>query len=141
MTVEDLYQEELLELAKDASHRGEIVGFTHRYKGKNPLCGDVIEVFLKIEGDKITDLSFVGEGCAISQASAALMASKLKGIKVSEIKAEIERVSKLLATKEHREIDEADDITRVLGGVKKFPTRLRCALLGWKSVEIALKDL
>ncbi|MBL7661403.1 SUF system NifU family Fe-S cluster assembly protein [bacterium] len=134
-----LYQEELLALAKDGSHRCECKDFTHFNHGKNPLCGDTVEIYFRVDQGKIQKVCHAGDGCAISQASAALVAQVLEGQLLDAALEAIETISSELAQETKALTGMPAEVLRILGGVRKFPVRLRCALLAWKSAELALK--
>jgi len=105
--------------------------------GNNPLCGDEITVYVKLEGDRIADISFQGSGCAISQASASLMTVNLKGKTVPEAEAIAAGVHKLI-TSGDVSADEFSDLA-ALAGVHQFPARIKCATLGWHAALNAVK--
>ena len=140
MDLSDLYQEIILDHNKHPHNAHAMDDATHSAEGHNPLCGDEIKVFLKLEGDRIVDVSFVGEGCAISKASASLMTDRIKGKTLDELKAESTFVREILNAEEDPELDlgEVGDLA-ALSGVRQFPARIKCASLAWHAVEAALR--
>lgn len=140
MDLSDLYQEIILDHNKYPHNAHAMDDATHSAEGHNPLCGDEIKVFLKLEGGRIVDVSFVGEGCAISKASASLMTDRIKGKTLDELKAESTFVREILNAEEDPELDlgEVGDLA-ALSGVRQFPARIKCASLAWHAVEAALR--
>ncbi|MEM5811556.1 MAG: iron-sulfur cluster assembly scaffold protein [Candidatus Aenigmatarchaeota archaeon] len=121
MSSEEIYAEKILERYKLPKNKGKLESFTHNYKEYNPLCGDVIEIFVNVKNDKIEDIKFFGEGCAISQASADLLLDFVKNKKLDEIKA----------------IDDNFLINKII----KIPIsyrRILCATLSLKTLKKAL---
>jgi nitrogen fixation NifU-like protein len=107
-----------------------------RAEGDNPLCGDHFTVFLKLDHDVIRDLSFQGAGCAISKASASLMTEQLKGKTAAEARSFFDQFQKMLLTGDGDE--DAMGSLYALGGVHKFPMRVKCAILSWRAMLAAL---
>ncbi|HKW47722.1 MAG TPA: SUF system NifU family Fe-S cluster assembly protein, partial [Gemmatimonadaceae bacterium] len=111
-------------------------------EGRNPLCGDALTLWLKLDGDRVTDASFQGSGCAISRASASLMTEAVKGKTRSEADALFERFHKLVTGKLDVEADaeakKALGSLRALGGVSRFPIRVKCASMAWHALRSAL---
>lgn len=140
MDLSDLYQEIILDHNKYPHNAHAMDDATHSAEGHNPLCGDEIKVFLKLEVGRIVDVSFVGEGCAISKASASLMTDRIKGKTLDYLKAESTFVREILNAEEDPELDlgEVGDLA-ALSGVRQFPARIKCASLAWHAVEAALR--
>lgn len=113
-----LYHELILDLNRHPLNKKELKDFDFHHRENNPLCGDTVEIFIKFDGNKIAEISWQGEGCAISTASASLLTDYLKNENKSEIK-------KMNQTK----------ILKLLGLREINPTRLRCALLGLKALQ------
>lgn len=135
----DLYQDVILDHGRHPRNFGELEGFTHKLEGFNPLCGDQLTVYLKVEDDTITDIHFSGQGCAISVASASLMSERLKGKPVSEARELFEPiVSMLKSGKLDEEDSERLGKLHILSGVSEFPTRIKCATLAWHTLNGAL---
>jgi nitrogen fixation NifU-like protein len=109
---------------------------TRRVEGYNPLCGDKLALFVKLDGEVLRDVSFVGAGCAISTASASLMTESVKGKSRQEAVALMERFHDLLTT-EKPQADGLGKLT-VFSGVREFPARVKCATLAWHTLKSAL---
>ena len=136
----DLYQEVILDHNKSPRNFHKLEGANRTAEGYNPLCGDIVTVYVKLDGDVISEISFEGSGCAISKASASMMTDSLKGKTTAEAGALFDRVHKMLKG----EIDpKADSIElgklAVLSGVCHFPARVKCASLSWHTFHTALK--
>jgi nitrogen fixation protein NifU and related proteins len=133
----ELYQQVILDHNKNPRNFRELADATSRVEGFNPLCGDHYTVFLKVEGDVIRDVSFVGSGCAISKASASVMSSSVKGKTLQEADALFDTFHKMVT-------GEAPDSGGELGrfapfsGVAEFPTRVKCAILAWHTLRSAM---
>jgi nitrogen fixation NifU-like protein len=136
--VEDLYQEIILEHNKHPRNFGMMEDATATADGNNPLCGDEVKVLLKVEDDRILDLKFTGQGCAISKASASIMTEALIGKSTEEAKLVSSRVLGSLQGKGGELELETDGDIASLYGVRKFPARLKCATLAWHAFEAAL---
>lgn len=119
---EQMYRENILEHSRTPRNKGRIADATMAHRELNHSCGDEIELYLKIDGDKLTDVKFEGHGCAISQASVSLLTEKIKGMSIDQLRA---------LTKE--------DVFTLLG-IEVGMTRLRCALLGLKTLEVGLNE-
>ncbi len=137
--LQDLYQEMVLEHGKRPRNFREVEGANRRADGYNPLCGDQLTVTLRMDGDTIQDVGFVGQGCAISRASASLMTGAVK----EQSRAEAERLYELvhrLVTQGPEGMDlEALGKLAVLSGVSEFPSRVKCASLAWHALRAALE--
>ena len=132
----DLYQQVILDHNRRPRNRGRIPGANRVGHGDNPTCGDQCTVYLRLDGDRIADLSFEGSGCAISQASASLMTTQIKGKTAAEA-GEIYREFHDIVTT-GREPGEISDLG-AFAGVHAFPARIKCATLGWHAAFSALK--
>jgi nitrogen fixation NifU-like protein len=137
--LDDLYQEIILDHNRRPRNHRHMDGATHQADGHNPLCGDEVTVFVHLDGDTITDISFDGEGCAISKASASLMTVRLKGKPLAEARKLMAEVRQLLTGRDDTapELDELGDIA-ALAGVRKYAVRVKCATLAWHTLEAAL---
>lgn len=133
----DLYQSVILDHNRRPRNRGKLPTANRVAHGDNPSCGDQCTVYLRLEGDRIADISFEGSGCAISQASASLMTVNLKGKTVPEAEAMYADVHKLVTTGKVDE-DNLSDLA-ALAGVHQFPARIKCATLGWHAALNAAK--
>ncbi len=139
--LDDLYQEIILDHNRRPRHYGVLKDATHRAEGYNPLCGDEVTVYVHVEGEMIRDITFDGQGCAISKASASLMTTKLRGRSITEARALMREVHALLTGPEAAAPapDELGDLA-ALAGVRKFAVRVKCATLAWRTLEAALSQ-
>ena len=137
MELRELYQEVIIDHNRDPRNHHVMEDATTRANGFNPMCGDKLTVYAKIEQGLVSDLSFVGCGCAISQASASLMTDALKGKTLEEAHELFHRVHHMLTQDEEMEFPIVDKLA-VLAGVKTFPARVKCATLAWHTLEAAL---
>lgn len=135
----DLYQEVIFDHYKMPRNFHPLAGANHVAHGHNRLCGDKLTVYLHVEDGVIDDLSFEGDGCAISTASASLMTDALKGKKLEEAEQLFEAFHHMV-THDDAEIDPALGKLEVLAGVREFPARVKCATLAWHTLQAALKD-
>lgn len=136
--LEELYQEIILDHSRRPRNFGRLPDAGVRVHGDNPACGDEIDLDVKFAADgSLQDIKFSGHGCAISQASASLMTMKLKGRDRATVTQTLSAFHDLVA-------GERDDSTQLLGdlqimkGVRKFPQRVKCAMLAWRALEEAL---
>ena len=136
----ELYQEVILDHHKKPRNFRPLEGARH-VEGYNPLCGDKVTVYVKLDGDVVRDVSFQGTGCAISTASASLMTEALKGKTRAEAEALFHTFHDLITGKVDPE-EEADRLGKLaaFGGVREFPVRVKCATLAWHTFQAALKD-
>ena len=146
MNLKELYQEIILEHGKNPRNLGRPENFNKEAKGYNPLCGDKVHVYLKLnENKKVEDISFEGSGCAISMASASIMTSLIKGKEEKEIKEIIEDFLEMIKEKAklNTKILNEDEKTKLmcLSGVKQYPMSLKCATLSWHTLTSAIAGL
>lgn len=137
--LEELYQEVILDHSRKPRNFGELADAAVRVHGDNPACGD--EIHLAVQFDSkggLQDIKFTGHGCAISQASASLMTTKLKGKSRTEVM-EMLSAFRNLVTSETDESPKMLGDLRVMRGVRKFPQRVKCAMLAWRAVEQAFQ--
>jgi nitrogen fixation NifU-like protein len=135
-----LYQEVILDHNKSPRNFYKIENPTNFAEGYNPLCGDHIYVYLKIENNIIKEISFQGNGCAISKSSASLMTTILKGKTVSEAKDLFEKFHKIITSDPLKDIEiEEPSKLKIFAGVREFPTRIKCASLAWHTMFNALE--
>ena len=127
-----LYQKIILDHNKQPRNYGVLADATHRAEGYNALCGDKVEVFLKISSGRIEGIQFEAASCAICQASASIMTEELYGKTVAEARAVQKEVEGLLGAGE--ELDSSDRELVALQGVRKFPSRIKCATLPWETL-------
>ena len=144
MDLKELYQDIILEHGKNPRNFGKCEKFTHKAKGYNPLCGDQVQVYLKLNKEKkVEDLTFEGSGCAISIASTSIMTELVKGksIEVSK-KIVIDFLEMIKNTSEmhSNHLDEDQKIKIMsLSGVKQYPMRVKCATLAWHTLISAME--
>ena len=137
--LKELYQQVILDHNKSPRNFRKIENATRHAEGYNPLCGDRIDIFLIVENNIIKDISFKGEGCAISKASASLMTSTLKGMKISEAEKLFDKFHELVTGKQEENQDNSDlGKLVVFSGVQEFPVRVKCASLAWHTMMNAL---
>lgn len=137
MELRELYQEIIIDHNRDPRNHHSMDDATTQANGFNPLCGDKLTVYAKLHQGQITDLSFVGCGCAISQASASLMTEALKGKSIDEAHQLFHRFHNMLTLDSDANSMSMDKLA-VLAGVKAFPARVKCATLAWHTMEAAL---
>ena len=144
MNLKELYQEIILEHGKNPRNLGKAENFNKDAKGNNPLCGDNVHIYLKLNDQKkVEDISFEGSGCAISMASASIMTDLIKGKSDNEAKEIIEDFLGMI--KENPELKnnilKEDDKTKLmcLSGVKQYPMRVKCATLSWHTLVSAME--
>jgi nitrogen fixation NifU-like protein len=161
--LEDLYREIILDHYRNPRNRGELpIPPAHAETGFNPLCGDEITLYLQMDGDRLADVKLTGQGCSISQSSASMMSTAIKGKSLAETRATIRTFKSMMSIHEQRldgpgESDAGDDSTEdgagggppevslgdleALQGVVKFPVRIKCATLSWNTLSQALDHL
>ena len=135
--LDDLYREILLDHYRAPRNHGGIDAPTCSADGSNPLCGDQVRVVASVAGDRIDDISFSGRGCSISQASTSMMTEYVKGRSLAEARAGVAAFQQMMVSAQPPGIEGFDDIEALIG-VAKFPARVKCASLGWKTLEQAL---
>ena len=145
MNLKELYQEIILDHGKNPRNLGKFENFNKDAKGHNPLCGDKVHLYLKLDENKnVNDISFEGEGCAISMASASIMTDLMKGKSEKEAKEIIDKFLDMIKEKDdiNTNLLEEDEKTKLmsLGGVKNYPMRVKCATLSWHALSSALDD-
>ncbi|MFI5234666.1 MAG: Fe-S cluster assembly sulfur transfer protein SufU [Gemmatimonadales bacterium] len=136
----ELYQELILDHNRSPRNFREMAESDGRAEGSNPLCGDQIVVWVKREGDRIVNVTFQGQGCAISKASASLMTAAVKGKTVAEAEALFEGFHALVTGTPVAPDAPALGKLAALGGVAEFPIRVKCASLGWHTLKAALQQ-
>lgn len=135
--LERLYKEAILEHYKRPRNRGSLDDATHVHEGLNPSCGDELELQLRVRDGVVEAARFVGEGCAISQASASMMTQRVTGVPVAEA---LELAAAFKAMIRGDAPSDALGEPAVLQGVSKLPARVKCADLAWITLEHALRD-
>tara|TARA_B110000438_G_C15631616_1_gene571275 strand:- start:100 stop:546 length:447 start_codon:yes stop_codon:yes gene_type:complete len=144
MDLKELYQEIILDHAKNPRNKGKCKGYSHDAKAHNPLCGDKVHIYLKLDKDQnITSLSFEGDGCAISLASASILTDILKGKDLSFTKKVTDDFLSMLKNKTKIRLNSLteDQVTTItsLSGVQEFPMRIKCATMVWHTLLSAIE--
>jgi len=144
MDLKQLYQDIILEHGKSPRNLGKCEGYSHEAKGYNPLCGDKVHVYLKLDsGKKVQSLTFEGEGCAISLASASIMTELVKGKSFEEAKEIMDAFINMIKNTSEIQSNHLDEDQKTklmsLSGVKQFPMRVKCATLSWHTLNSAIK--
>ena len=134
-----LYQQLILEHYRNPRNKGELEEKTVEIHMANPVCGDEIRLQLRIEGDQIEDVKFLGSGCSISQASVSMMTVRLKGSGLDQADELAKRFTDMMHGDESAVREKSLGDLRALQGVSKFPVRIKCALLGFDALQEALK--
>jgi nitrogen fixation NifU-like protein len=153
--LEDLYREIILDHYRSPRNRGELpVPPARKAEGFNPLCGDEVVLYLDVGDDAVADVKIAGQGCSISQASASMMSSAIKGKPVDEVRTLIRAFKALMSIHEHKlegDGDDGEDAAAELEGVRlgdlealqgvvKFPVRIKCATLAWNTLQQGLDE-
>ena len=157
--LEDLYREIILDHYRNPRNRGELPAPpAHAETGFNPLCGDEITLYIQVEDGRLADVKLTGQGCSISQSSASMMSTAVKGLSIDEARAVIRKFKSMMSIHESR-LDgaegsdseagtagaAADDVKlgdlEALQGVVKFPVRIKCATLAWNTLTQALDSV
>ncbi len=151
--LEDLYREIILDHYKSPRNRGQLeTPPAVKAEGHNPLCGDEIQVYLLLDGDRVVDVRISGQGCSISQSSASMMSQAVKGKTLAEVRALVRAFKAMMSIHEHDlggdGDDEPADATaevklgdlEALRGVVKFPVRIKCATLAWNTLVQGIDD-
>ena len=140
MSSEALYQELILEHNRKPRNFREIENADRKVEGHNPLCGDALTLWVKLDGETIADVSFKGQGCAISKASASLMTSAVKGKSRRDAEELFEKFHHLVTGTLPESEQGSLGPLRALGGVSRFPLRVKCASLAWHALHAALES-
>ena len=144
MELKELYQEIILDHAKNPRNKGKCEGYNHDAKAHNPLCGDKVHIFLKLNNEKkLENISFEGEGCAISMASASIMTEIIKGKQFNiakKIQEDFLNMIKEGSKLNMNSLTDTENMTMMsLSGVKRFPMRVKCATLAWHTFIEAIE--
>ena len=145
MDLKDLYQEIILDHGKNPRNLGKFDNYNKDAKGNNPLCGDNVHVYLRLnENKKVEDIAFEGHGCAISMASASIMTDMVRGKEEKEVKEIVTDFLGMIKEKDSIETNilKEDEKTKLmsLSGVKQYPMRVKCATLSWHTLTSALDN-
>ena len=143
MNLKELYQEIILDHGKNPRNLRKTENFNKDAKGHNPLCGDKVHIYLKLnENKKVEDISFEGEGCAISMASASIMTDLLRGKEENDVKEIVNDFLEMIKEKDeiNTNLLKDDEKTKLmcLSGVKQYPMRVKCATLSWHTLTSAI---
>ena len=143
MNLKELYQEIILDHGKNPRNLRKTENFNKDAKGHNPLCGDKVHIFLKLnENKKVEDISFEGQGCAISMASASIMTDLLRGKEENDVKEIVSDFLEMIKEKDEIKTNllKEDEKTKLmcLSGVKQYPMRVKCATLSWHTLTSAI---
>ncbi len=143
MNLKELYQEIILDHGKNPRNLRKTENFNKDAKGHNPLCGDKVHVYLKLnENKKVEDISFEGQGCAISMASASIMTDLVKGKEEKDVKEIVSNFLEMIKEKDEIKTNllDNDEKTKLmcLSGVKQYPMRVKCATLSWHTLTSAI---
>jgi nitrogen fixation NifU-like protein len=133
----DLYQEVILDHNRRPRNFRAIDQASRTQEGFNPLCGDRLTLYVKLEGERIADVAFQGSGCAISKASASLMTEALKGKTVEEARALFDKFHEMVTSSPETAAPDLGKLS-VLSGVREYPTRVKCASLAWHTLKAAV---
>jgi nitrogen fixation NifU-like protein len=139
LSLEELYKEVILDHFRDPRNKGRLDPHDVALERNNPLCGDEIELFVKFDGEKVDGIAFEGKGCSISQASASMMTEKIKGLGTKEAIELTESIKRMMGGEEEGDPKTLGDLVS-LKGVVKYPVRIKCALLGWNTLQEALEE-
>ena len=145
MNLKERYQEIILEHGKNPRNLRKTENFNKDAKGHNPLCGDKVHIYLKLDEDKkVEDISFEGQGCAISMASASIMTDLIKGKEEKEVKEIVNDFLEMIKEKDeiNTNLLKDDEKTKLmcLSGVKQYPMRVKCATLSWHTLTSAINN-
>ena len=145
MNLKELYQEIILDHAKNPRNKGKCIDYNREAKAHNPLCGDKVHIYLNLDKDKnVKELSFEGEGCAISLASASILTDILKGKNLTFTKKAVEDFLNMLKNKSNITLNSLseDELTTIksLSGVQEFPMRIKCATMAWHTFLSAIDN-
>ena len=145
MDLKDLYQEIILDHGKNPRNLGKFDNYNKDAKGNNPLCGDNVHVYLRLnENKKVEDIAFEGHGCAISMASASIMTDMVRGKEEKEVQEIVSDFLGMIKEKDSLETNilKDDEKTKLmsLSGVKQYPMRVKCATLSWHTLTSALDN-
>ncbi len=145
MNLKQLYQDIILEHGKNPRNLGKYEGYSHEAKGYNPLCGDKVHVYLKLDNEKkVEGLTFEGEGCAISLASASIMTELIRGKSIDDAKEIMNAFLNMIKNTSKIQSNHLDEDQKTklmsLSGVKQYPMRVKCATLSWHTLISAIDN-
>jgi nitrogen fixation NifU-like protein len=137
--LDELYREVIIDHFRRPRHHGDLAGEARRFEGMNPVCGDEVEIAVRLEDGRIDGIAFRGQGCAISQASASMMAVRLAGAPLEDAHGVIGRFRAMMVEGAEPGPDFGD--LEALQGVAKYPVRVKCALLCWNVLQQGLAQI
>ncbi|MFN0073031.1 MAG: Fe-S cluster assembly sulfur transfer protein SufU [Chloroflexota bacterium] len=140
MALDDLYREIILDHYQSPRGRGELPDASVRVHGHNPLCGDEVDVMVKIDQGRVVDIAFSGRGCSISQASASMMTEGVKGLPNEEVSDLVGGFREMMVGNGSLDGLNGNEELEALQGVKKYPVRVKCAMLPWNALREALEQ-
>lgn len=140
MALDDLYREIILDHYQNPRNRGELDHPSVKIHGHNPLCGDEIDVMVLMHGDEVADIAFTGRGCSISQASASMMTQSVKGRESADVQDLVAGFREMMVGSGSLEGLENNEELEALQGVKRYPVRVKCAMLPWNALKEALEQ-
>jgi nitrogen fixation protein NifU and related proteins len=135
----DLYQEVILDHNRRPRNFHALAQPSHTAEGYNPLCGDRLTLYLRVDAGVISDVAFEGAGCAISKASASMMTDAVKGQTLAQAEALFERFHRMVTTPPDRPVEDMGKLSS-LAGVREFPVRVKCASLAWHTLRAAMSQ-
>ncbi len=138
--LQDLYQDIIMDHNRRPRNFGPVDQPTHKKEGYNPLCGDQIEIELKILDGIVVDVGFTGVGCAISKSSASMMTEEIKGKELEVVESMFEQFRRMITVNDQMDLD-ADLLgdLEILQGVSRYPARIKCATLAWHTLHSAIE--
>jgi nitrogen fixation NifU-like protein len=138
---EDIYKEIILENYKATRNKRPVEGETNHAEGANPSCGDDLELHVRAEGDRIEDIAYEGMGCSICCASANLLCDAVRGKSLGEAQAIVSQYRAMLLDDAEAEFPEDAGDLEAMQGVRKYPVRIKCAMLAWNTLENIMGEL
>lgn len=136
MDLRDLYQEVILDHNKRPRNFGALEGGSQA-AGHNPMCGDRVSVYVRMDGDRVAEARFTGNGCAISKASASMMTEAVTGHTAEEVRAMFATFHDMVTGQAEADDEKVGKLV-VLSGVKEYPSRVKCAMLAWHALQAAI---
>jgi len=138
LALDDLYREIILDHYQNPRGKGDIENPSVKVHGHNPLCGDEVNIMVVMDGDRVTNLAFSGRGCSISQASASMMTESIKGMPSEDADELIAGFREMMVGDGSLDGLNGNEELEALQGVKKYPVRVKCAMLPWNALREAL---
>jgi len=141
MSLNDLYREVILDHFENPRNKHKLEPHDQHEHGSNPLCGDKVDLYLNFENDKVKEVAYEGSGCSISQASISMLTEVVTGKTIKQIEEIISEFKGMMLENQPNPFEDDEDLEDLasLEGVKKYPVRIKCALLGWNTLAEALK--